>query len=184
MGATDVAEVLDLYETWGRHTYDESISQLDHALQCAALAGASSAPDALVAAALLHDVGHLLALRDGVRPDGAVDEDLAHEARGARWLAGLFPPSVTGPIALHVTAKRYRCTVDPDYRDGLSAGSERSLVRQGGLLDPEELARFEAHPTHEDAVELRGWDDAGKIEGLVVADLRSYEALLQRVAGT
>lgn len=183
MAAASVAEVLDLYDTWGRERYDEEITQLEHALQTAALARAAGAPDALVAAALLHDVGHLLELQAGGRADGQVDHDLGHEGRGARYLASLLPPSVTGPIALHVAAKRYRCTVEPSYLESLSDGSRRSLVRQGGPMAPDEAQRFAAHPAHADAVALRGWDDGGKVEGLDVADLTAYTALLEALAG-
>jgi phosphonate degradation associated HDIG domain protein len=182
MPAADVAEVLDLFEQWGNETYDEDVSQTDHALQTAALARADGAADELVAAALLHDVGHLLELRAGGIADGQTDRDLAHEGRGARWLAPVFPPSVTGPIALHVAAKRYRCAVDPAYYDSLSAGSRRSLARQGGPMAPDEVERFAAHPAHVDAVALRGWDDGGKVEDLVVPGLESYRPLLEQLA--
>jgi len=182
MPAGDVAEVLALFEAWGTRNYDEDVSQLDHALQTAALARAAGASDALVAASLLHDVGHLLELRDGGVADGQTDEDLGHEGRGARWLAPVFPAPVTGPIALHVAAKRYRCAVDPAYHDGLSDGSRRSLVRQGGPMSPEEAERFASHPAHADAVALRGWDDGGKVEDLEVPDLPSYRALLEQLA--
>lgn len=182
MPAATVDEVLELYEAWGPLRYDEEITQLDHALQTAALARAAGAADALVAAALLHDVGHLLELRDGGRGDGQVAVDLGHEGRGARYLGALFPASVTGPIALHVAAKRYRCAVDPGYLATLSAGSTRSLARQGGPMGPDEVARFEAHPAHADAVALRGWDDEGKVEDLVVAPLDEHAALLRSLA--
>src|SRR5690606_10246459 len=69
--ATRVDEVVELYRRWAWHRYDESVSQLDHALQTAALAERDGAPDALVAAALLHDVGHLL---DLAAADGAYGE--------------------------------------------------------------------------------------------------------------
>lgn len=182
MAVRDVADVLALFEQWGTETYDEDVSQLDHALQTAALARADDADDALVAAALLHDVGHLLELRDGGVADGQTDVDLGHEGRGARWLAPVFPPEVTGPIALHVAAKRYRCAVEPSYHEGLSDGSRRSLVRQGGPMSLAEFERFAAHPAHADAVALRGWDDGGKVEDLDVPDLASYRALLTQLA--
>jgi phosphonate degradation associated HDIG domain protein len=187
-----IDRVLDLYRTWGLDHYDEEISQLDHALQTAALARHAGASDELVVASLLHDVGHLLDLErsaDGEahprqaprrQPD---DADLAHEATGARYLAPLFPPSVTAPIALHVRAKRYRCAVDRAYADGLSAGSTRSLVQQGGPMTPDEAAAFERLPGFGDAVALRGWDDGGKVDGLEVPPLDDYRALLERVAG-
>ncbi|MFN8052182.1 MAG: HD domain-containing protein [Acidimicrobiales bacterium] len=182
--ASDIDEVLDLYERWGRENYDEGLSQLDHALQTAALAVADGAPDELVAAALLHDIGHLLDLEAAEGRWVPTEIDLDHESVGARHLAGLFPPSVTGPVALHVRAKRYRTAVDEGYAAGLSEGSSRSLQVQGGPLTPEEVASFEANPGFEAAVALRGWDDGGKVDGLVVAPLASYRELLQRVALT
>ncbi|QXC59205.1 HD domain-containing protein [Aquihabitans sp. G128] len=183
MPAAPVDDVLALFDHWGRERYDEAVTQLDHALQTAAHAQEQGAAPALVAAALLHDVGHLLELRDGGAADGEVEADLAHEARGARWLAPVFGADVTGPIALHVAAKRYRCAVEPAYHAGLSPGSARSLVRQGGPMGPEEVARFERHPAHVDAVRLRGWDDAGKVtEGVAVPDLDAHRALLEQLA--
>lgn len=195
--AASVDEVLALFHDFARDPYDEEVSQLDHALQTAALAVAEGAGDELVAAALLHDVGHLLALRDdaslaeapsGERSASAPDGDgvdLRHEARGVRWLASLFPPTVTGPIALHVAAKRYICAIDGGYEVLLSAGSRASLVRQGGPMEPDEVERFRAMPSHVDAVRLRRWDDAGKqTEGIEVAALAAYGPLLERVART
>lgn len=181
--ARSVDDVLELYDRFAGGRYDEEVSQLDHALQTAALAVADGAADPLVAAALLHDVGHLLALRDGESPEGDIDLDAHHEARGARWLARVFPPAVTGPIALHVAAKRYCCAVDRGYQASLSAGSRRSLVRQGGPMMPGEVVRFEANPAHLDAVRLRGWDDDGKrTDGIDVAPLAAYRKLLDDLA--
>lgn len=181
--ATSVSEVLDLFDDVASLRYDEEVTQLEHALQVAALARSDAAPGPLVAAALLHDVGHLLEMRYGGEPTGAVDDDLGHEARGARWLAALFPPSVTGPIALHVAAKRYRCAVDPAYHDALSAGSVASLARQGGPMSDDERRRFEAHPAHGAAVRLRTWDDAGKVTDWAdVPELAVYRPLLEALS--
>ena len=165
-------DVLALYEQYGEQHYDEDLSQLAHAEQTAAHARAAGAPDALVAAALLHDVGHLLDLAE---PDGAP----RHEDRGAVWLTPLFPPTVTAPIALHVRAKRYRVAVDPPYAATLSAGSVASLAHQGGPLSAAEVAAFEATPGWQDAVALRGWDDAGKVDGAQVPALATYRPLLE-----
>jgi predicted HD phosphohydrolase len=168
---TTVDDLLALYDRWGAEHYDEEVRQLDHALQTAALATSGGAADPLVAAALLHDAGHLLALCGG--PIGP------HERTAAAFLSELFPASVTSPIALHVAAKRYLCAVEPDYHAGLSAASQRSLRRQGGPMAAGELAAIEATPGWADAVALRRWDDGGKVDGAAVPGLATYEPLLR-----
>jgi phosphonate degradation associated HDIG domain protein len=175
--ALSIDEVIALYERHGRDQYDEEVTQLDHALQTAALAVAEGAADSLVVAALLHDVGHLLQLEGGLsyRPD---QPDLHHETRGARYLSELFPDTVTSPIALHVRAKRYRCAVDSSYAASLSPASMRSLGVQGGPLDERAVRSFEANPSFEDAVRLRGWDDGGKRHDVVIPPLEHYVELL------
>ena len=177
-GAASVDEVLALYERYGDGHYDEELSQLAHAEQTAALAGGAGATDAVVAAALLHDVGHLLEVagRGGPR-DRTTDQ--RHEAVGAAWLASLFGPEVTAPIALHVRAKRYLCAVDPAYAGLLSPGSTASLARQGGPLDAADASAFEQNPGWEGAAALRRWDDAAKVQGLEVDPIDAYWPLLE-----
>ncbi len=119
--AASIDEILDLYRRWGSQHYDEALSQTSHALQTAACARADDAADELVAAALLHDVGHLLVMDAAGSGEVDPEVDTGHEASGARYLAGRFPAGVTAPIALHVLAKRYRCAVDPAAVDRLSA---------------------------------------------------------------
>lgn len=189
--AASVSEVLALYERWGSDHYDEDLSQLDHALQTAEHAVAAGAPNSLIAAALLHDVGHLLDLdarsssaSSSVSSPSSDGDDLAHEDIGARYLAGVFPPSVTAPIALHVRAKRYLCAIEPAYASGLSLGSRASLVAQGGPMAIEEAVAFERNPVAPDAMALRRWDDAGKVVGSDTASLERYRALLDHVTAT
>ncbi|HEX5266013.1 MAG TPA: HD domain-containing protein [Acidimicrobiales bacterium] len=186
MSARSVAEVIELYDRLGGDPYDEVVTQVAHALQSAARAQDAGAADTLVAAALLHDVGHLLDLDRGPGPTGAGirDADLHHEDTGAAWLRPLFPPEVTAPIALHVRAKRYLCAVDPAYRDRLSEGSVRSLVLQGGPMAGDEVQRFEALPASSDAVLLRRWDDAAKVVGASTPALAEYRSLLHGLAAT
>ena len=172
-----------LFTRWGTNTYDERISQLEHAVQCAQLAHDAGADDGLVVAALLHDVGHLLALERG---NGTVDVTAndSHESTGAAYLARHFPTSVTAPIALHVEAKRYLCTVEESYFSTLSVGSIRSLEVQGGRMNDEEVNRFRNHPAAERAVALRRWDERGKDltpSGRTLADFR-FE--IERVLAT
>src|SRR5207237_5443689 len=63
----DALETLaSLFEHAGaREYFGEAVSVSVHMLQAGALAEASGAPDHLVAAALLHDVGHLRTVHDG-----------------------------------------------------------------------------------------------------------------------
>ena len=174
-----VDELFDLYETLGHQSYGESITQNEHALQCAALARDADASAALIVAALFHDVGHLAVdVQGGLGFDLAKDDD-DHEARGARILARLFGPRVAQPVSLHVLAKRWRCTREPEYHDRLSSASQATLIAQGGLLSEEECQRFEQHPGFRDALALRNWDDTGKVEGLDVGALRDWEPLVR-----
>ncbi len=163
--------------------YDEAVTELDHALQAAALAQADGAPDHLIAAALLHDVGHLVS-DDNVTLDDDLTDDFHHERVGARYLARWFGPPVTAPVALHVAAKRYLCAVEPGYLDGLSPSSARSLALQGGPLSADEVGRFEQLPHHDDAVRVRRWDDQAKIAGLHVGVFSDHQRLLSTLAVT
>jgi phosphonate degradation associated HDIG domain protein len=179
---TTVEELFALYETKGLANYGESVTQMDHALQCAALAVDAGASEALIAAALFHDVGHLVA---DVRDDedfelSEIDDN--HEALGARILSPILGPSVAQPVALHVTAKRWRCARDPHYYSHLSIASRASLKAQGGPLSDEECLHFEAHPGFAGALALREWDDAGKAVGLEVGTLRDYWDLINDLA--
>lgn len=179
---TTVDELFELYERVGDSNYGESITQIDHALQSAALARDAGAGEALIVAALFHDVGHLVADVQGTPGFDPASEDDDHEARGARILARLFGASVAQPVAMHVLAKRWRCTREPAYHDQLSRASRATLIAQGGLLSEEECQRFEAHPGFADALALRTWDDAGKVEGLDVGALRDWEPIARSLA--
>ncbi len=180
MTLASVAAIEELFEVWGDNLYDEDLSQLAHALQCAALADASGASSELVAAALLHDIGHLVELQAGGGAD--FEADLHHEDIAVLELAGILPRSVTDPIALHVQAKRFLVATEPAYLGTLSAGSRHSLAVQGGPMSPDECEGFIAQPGAADAVTLRRWDDNGKVEGLVVKPFAAYRPILDRLA--
>ncbi|MFM8971331.1 MAG: HD domain-containing protein [Actinomycetota bacterium] len=171
-----------MYERFGGERYGEDVTQVEHACQCGALAERAGAPDALVVAALLHDIGHLVHLATTGEDAHAADVDDDHEAVGARTLAPIFGAAVTGPIALHVTAKRYRCAVDPAYVDGLSDASVASLRLQGGPLDAATAARFAALPGAADALLLREWDDTGKVVGLTLPTFGAFAPRLRALA--
>jgi gamma-butyrobetaine dioxygenase len=168
-----IAAIVDLLEQLGGSAYlGEPVTQLAHALQAAAAAEQAGAPPALVAAALLHDVGHLLP---------AAESPGTHEEVGARWLARFFGPEVVEPIRLHVPAKRYLCFAEADYRAGLSAASLVSLRVQGGPFTAQEAERFRRGPHAEAALALRRWDEAAKVPGLATPGLAHFRPCLEAV---
>jgi phosphonate degradation associated HDIG domain protein len=173
-----VDEVQRLFRERGDSNYGrEAVTQLQHALQSAHFAEQDGAGAALVAAALLHDVGHLLHRLDDDAPDRGIDD--RHEALAANWLRQRFGPDVVEPVALHVEAKRYLCTIEPSYLQSLSPPSVRSLELQGGRMNADELTRFERHPFFSEAVRLRRWDDAAKVVGLVTPSLEHFLPMIE-----
>lgn len=176
-----VTEISRLFHAWGNDKYSESVSQLAHAEQCAALATKAGADDDLVVAALLHDIGHLLVL-DAQSGVPSLDTDDEHEATGARFIAQLLGPRVAGPIALHVPAKRYLCAVESGYFETLSPASVASLRMQGGPMSNAEATRFERLPHFTAAVNLRRWDEEAKVPDLDVASFETYVPTLERLA--
>jgi phosphonate degradation associated HDIG domain protein len=159
--------------------FGESVSMTEHALQAAHFAQAAAAPPSLVIAALLHDVGHLV---EDV-PDDLADwiEDARHEEIGSRWLAARFPPEISEPVRLHVPAKRYLCATDTHYFSKLSPASVVTLKLQGGPMMAFEIAQFETERYYKEAVQVRQWDDQGKIAGLVTSSIADYGALIEEL---
>jgi phosphonate degradation associated HDIG domain protein len=169
--------VAELFErSGGEQCFGEEVTQRDHALQCALLATEVAAKPSLVVAALLHDVGHLLLASPQIA--ATYDAGGHHERIGCLWLAQYFGPDVVEPVRLHVDAKRFLCTVDPDYLEALSAASSRSFALQGGAMTEEEVTEFELQAYARDAVRLRRWDDQAKVPGLEVPGLEQYSAAL------
>ena len=163
----------------GRDYIGEPVSQLEHALQCAALARAARAADAEVLAALFHDIGHLIA------PPGAPEMDglgiVDHESIGAAWLSALgFGADVCALAAAHVEAKRYLAARKAGYYARLSEASRGTLRFQGGPMSAEQAAAFEADPLFAAKVRLRSWDEAAKEPNLAVPPLESYASLLRK----
>jgi len=138
----------------------EPVSQLQHALQCAALAEAEGAGAALVTAALLHDIGHMLDDDPDAIAEAGVDTH--HEDGGAKLLGRWFGPEVTEPVRLHVDAKRWLCATDAGYAAALSPASQRSLRLQGGPFSAAEAAAWFAQPFAREGIRLRHWDDTAK----------------------
>ena len=175
------ADILALYAARGGEAYfGERVSTTEHGLQAAHFAQLEGAPEPLVVAALLHDIGHLL---ESVPDDiGEWTLDARHEEIGARWLARHFDAAVCEPVRLHVPAKRYLCATDAGYFARLSSASVHTLKLQGGPMSQREQAQFEDERFSREAVRLRLWDDQGKVAGLKTAPLEDYAALIERVA--
>ena len=170
-----------MYSARGANSYfAESVTTLEHSLQAAHFARKSNAADALVAAALLHDIGHLLAAAPADLAEWQTDA--RHEVSGARWLAARFGRDVFEPVRLHVPAKRYLCATDPSYAAQLSSASLHTLKLQGGPMSAAEIHAFQAEPHHRAAISLRQWDDSGKVAGLRTPAFAEYGPLIRALA--
>lgn len=173
-------EIAEMFATRGHGRYGEGVSQYEHALQAAKLAEESGCGSAMIAAALLHDIGHMVqgetdsAARRGI--------DKRHEVVGADWLKHAFGPEVCEPVRLHVDAKRYLCTTKRGYFEQLSDGSRRSLELQGGMMTDEEVDAFEAEDYSAEAVRLRLWDDDAKVIGIDLPPFAHFRPYLEAVA--
>ena len=173
MNISHPIEVIEsLFEAKGSLQYGEDVTQLAHALQCGHLAEKDGAPEALVVAAVFHDLGHMIH-RDAAQAI-RVGADDRHEVLGARWLARWFGTEVTEPIRLHVQAKRFLCAREPKYMEQLSPLSIRTLELQGGPMSLEEANEFETQPYGLQAAQLRRWDDQGKLPELKTPSLRHF----------
>ena len=178
---TDATELIaGLFATQGAGEYlGELVTQASHLLQAAWLAELDGADDALVAAALLHDIGHFTAAVSGRELMRGTDN--WHGDAGAEWLAKWFGPEVTEPVRLHVAAKRYLCAVEPGYAATLSPASVYTLGVQGGPMRGAELADFAAAPYAQAACRLRRWDDAAKDPAAQPPAFDHFRELLARL---
>jgi gamma-butyrobetaine dioxygenase len=166
----------DLFASRGDAEYlGERVSVAAHMLQAGALAEAAGASEHLVAAALLHDLGHL------VSPTSR-ESDARHEESGAEWLLELgFPLAVTQPVRLHVAAKRYLCAVEPTYLQALSPASRRSLALQGGPMSAWESEAFALQEYAGAAVAVRRWDEAAKDPSATTPAFEHFQTMLNRI---
>ena len=176
-----VADIEKLFADHGHIEYrGEGVTQLEHALQAADLAEREGAGDALVTAALLHDLGHLLNLQGDTPSARGIDDQ--HQYFAIPFIRPLFPPAVIEPIRLHVDAKRALCALEPGYHAALSEDSKRSLKLQGGIFTAEQLQAFMAKPFAAEAIRVRRWDDHAKIPGAPTPPVRHFLEIVGRCA--
>jgi phosphonate degradation associated HDIG domain protein len=173
-----ISDICILFARKGGRAYDgEPVTQLEHALQAATRAEESGATPAIVTAALLHDLGHLLNDQGDTPTLRGVDD--VHQYAALPFLRGLFDDDVLSPIKLHVDAKRYLCATRSDYYDALSVDSKRSLVLQGGVFSKAQADAFIAQPHARHAVDVRLWDDLAKLPGASTPPLAHFVTVME-----
>jgi phosphonate degradation associated HDIG domain protein len=177
--ALSLDDIRVLFERHGSIAYSgEPVTQLEHALQSGALAEAEGASDELVAAAFLHDLGHLLNLQGETPTERGVDD--LHQYFALPFLRPVLSDAVLEPIRLHVDAKRCLCAIDTTYFGQLSADSVRSLQLQGGIFSREEAQGFIQKPYAQDAMRLRRWDDRAKEKDRATPGIDHYLSVVER----
>ena len=157
----------------------EPVTIAEHMLQGAQLAEQAGAADEVVAAALLHDIGHFTHEFPADAADLGIDSK--HEEAGARVIERYFPRIVVDCVRYHVDAKRYLCATNPKYFDRLSEASIHSLNLQGGPMTDAEAEAFAENPNLKDILRVRVWDEEGKDPAKVTPGFDHYAPLLQRV---
>lgn len=161
---TIATEIIGLYQKYGHSEYaGEKVSQLEHALQTAQMAIKLDSDDETILAAFLHDIGHLLPASDTVPELGNIN----HEKMGAHYLRKHgFSQRLALLVENHVSAKRYLTSKYPEYFDGLSDASRKTLELQGGPMSPDEAILFEQDDLFENYIQMRHWDEQAKNETL------------------
>ena len=169
-----IDQVMELFAKYGDRVYlGEAVTQREHALQAATLAEKRNGSASQIAAALLHDIGHIINVSESEAAESIYADDL-HEEIGFRWLSAYFSPKVSDLVRLHVPAKRYLCAVEEDYIKLLSKTSVRSLHDQGGAMSSNEVKMFELEPYATDAVAVRRWDDGAKVPNMETPDFTHF----------
>lgn len=150
----------------------EKLTQREHAIQSYRWMRKYNGSSNMRVAAFFHDIGHLVVPHIDPTKENIDDK---HEKYGSEYLESLgFKRSVTEPIRLHVTAKRYIVTTQPKtYYDKLSEASKITFKLQGGQLNEYEMNQFRNNIWSENAVTLRICDDKSK--NIISTDLTSEE---------
>ncbi len=150
----------------------EGGSELDHALQCAALLERARPGDAeLQVAGLVHDLAHPWDTAGQPR----------HAAMAASAVRTVLGARVAALVRGHVPAKRYLVAVNPGYVALLSPDSVMTLREQGGAMTDTEARAFEEQEHWEAMVELRMADEGAKVAGAVVPGLEHWKPAIASV---
>jgi 2-amino-1-hydroxyethylphosphonate dioxygenase (glycine-forming) len=174
-------EIMGFYRLHGGEEYaGEKVTQLEHMVQAAQLAGEQGYDEEVVLAAFLHDIGHICEAGHGDNEmDGFGIKD--HEEIGAGFLKSRgFSKKVVRLVESHVEAKRYLTFKYPEYYEQLSDASRKTLEYQGGRMSEEEAAAFEQYPLFSLIIQMRKWDEQAKIEHKPLPDLEHYREMIIR----
>lgn len=177
-----VREVFELYEKHGDEDYiGEPVSQLEHMSQSAELAIKQGCDDEVVLAAFFHDIGHICVMQNASNSmDGYGVK--SHEKIGADYLRKKgFPERVARLVESHVQAKRYLTFKYPDYYNGLSEASKKTLEFQGGRMSESEAMAFENDDIFETSILMRKWDELAKEMEIPVMDLNDLKERAKKV---
>lgn len=175
-----VGFIVDIFDRRGADSYlGEAVTMSEHMLQAARLAEDAGAGDTMITAALLHDIGHYT----NEFPEDALERGInnRHDQAGAAILAPFFPDIVTSCVRYHVEAKRYLCATDPAYFGQLTRASVRTLDLQGGPMGEKEIEEFRRIPHLDAIIQVRKWDEGGKVVGRPTPPIAHYTPVLQRV---
>ena len=153
----------------------EGLTISEHMIQTAIFAENNKSSSYLICSSLLHDYGHFV-IED---PNQLVNDkiDGSHEAIGANYLKNFFSNEIIEPILLHVDAKKYLAR-DEKYFNNLSEASKISLKLQGGIMNNEEVKKFEQKRNYKNAIKLRRFDEGAKKQNIKIKKIEDYKELL------
>lgn len=179
-----IEEVFQLYKDYGHHDYiGEPVSQTEHMVLTAMLAEEEGCDDECILAALFHDVGHLVGMKNKM-PQMDVWGTTDHDKIGAYYLKELgFSDKICKLVQNHVLAKRYLVTTNKKYYDNLSTASKETFVHQDGLMNDKELKEFEEDPLKDDYIKFRRWASCSSLKNsrLCTFPLQRYKDLCYKV---
>jgi len=176
-------ETFSIFENHNKAIYlGEKVTIVQHSIQAAMQAEQDGQPTHVVLAALLHDIGHMLGIRDDL-PKMVTDQvnigTIKHEKVAADYLRERgFPDEIADLVELHVEAKRYRVAVDPSYE--LSEASTLTLVHQGGPMSEDEVAAFEARADKDIILKMREYDERAKDPAVKCKALGLYKDMCRQ----
>ena len=177
---TIVPFIADIFERRGADSYlGEPVTMSQHMLQGAVLAERDDAAEELVAAALLHDIGHYTS-EFGPLSDESHDDNF-HDEAGARVLEGVLS---AGGHRMRAPSRRCQA-LSLRHRSELLRQALRCLdphARTAGRADERGRSRrVPAQSAFREAVRVRLWDEGGKDPDMATPPFRHYMPLLQRV---